>query len=104
MEVAQLSKLGIGKFDVVINDGHGSRSNFVDLLEHYILQDGLIVWDNSDRDSYTNSILDLRNRGWKQLEFFGLCPVNAYCSKATVFMKKPLIPLKFENDFKTVEY
>jgi hypothetical protein len=91
-------------FDVVINDGHGTRSNFIDELDACVNSNGIIVWDNSDREAYLSSIMKLQKRGWRELEFFDLLPINAYCSKATVFFKDSINLNGSKAEFKTVDY
>jgi predicted O-methyltransferase YrrM len=98
------SALSGRKFDVVINDGHGTRSDFIDELELCVSSNGIIVWDNSDRESYAESIANLTKRGWKQLEFFDISPINAYCSKTTLFLKQSIEIMGSKIDVKTVKY
>ena len=105
LEAGQIcSALSGRQFDVVINDGHGSRSDFIDELELCVRSNGIIVWDNSDRDTYADSISNLIKRGWKRLEFFDLSPINAYCSKTTIFLKESIEIKGSKIEFKTVEY
>jgi precorrin-6B methylase 2 len=84
-----LEALHLGEFDVIINDfngGEGRHSVGAWLLEH-ISPAGLIVWDNSDRESYAPGLRILREAGLGEVSFFGLGPVNAYASETTIFSK-----------------
>ena len=73
------------RFDVVINDGLGDRNAAVELLNKFVKDEGLAVWDNSDRAEYKDALTEFQGKKWKKLEFFGLGPINAYCSQTTVF-------------------
>ena len=79
------SILPIKRFDIVVNDGLGDRNAAVELLNKFVKEEGLAVWDNSDRVEYREALLEFQGTKWKKLEFFGLGPVNAYCSQTTVF-------------------
>ena len=73
------------RFDVVINDGLGDRNAAVELINKFVKDEGLVVWDNSDRVEYLEALSEFQGMKWKKLEFFGLGPINAYCSQTTVF-------------------
>jgi hypothetical protein len=105
LEAGHISEaLGGNKFDVVVNDGHGSRSDFIDELELCVSSNGIIIWDNSDRETYSESISNLKKRGWQELEFFDISPINAYCSKTTLFLKNSIEIMGSKINIKTIEY
>ena len=76
--------LGYRKFDVVINDGLGERADLGSYLSTRVNENGMLIWDNSDRESDASAIEILKLDGWKSLECFGLGPINAYCTKTTI--------------------
>ena len=43
-----------------------------------ITKDGVIVWDNSDREAYAEGLAFLARKGFKKLDFWGPGPVNRY--------------------------
>jgi hypothetical protein len=77
--------IGDRKFDVAVNDGPGDRTLIVDLLLESLKPGGILIWDNSERSEYAKKISEIRNRGWKELSFHGLGPINAYASSTSVF-------------------
>ena len=76
--------LGNRQFDVVINDGTGDRADLGSYLSTLVKEDGLLIWDNSDRGPDSIAIESLKLDGWKSLEFDGLGPINAYCTRTTI--------------------
>lgn len=92
------------KFDVVVNDGAGDRGSLALVLTHATNDDGLLVWDNSDRSSDRIAISQLNASGWRSLEFFGIGPINAYASKSTVLYRGHLRQSGRSCTFDTVSY
>ena len=76
--------LGDRLFDVVISDGLGDRRELGTYLSTRVKENGILIWDNSDRGPDNDAIEGLRQDGWKSLDFFGLGPINAYCTKITI--------------------
>jgi Methyltransferase domain len=74
------------EFDVIVIDGRRR----VDCAKNCLgaLKDtGVIVWDNSDRDSYREGYDFLTANGFKRLDFSGLGPINAYGWCTSVFYR-----------------
>jgi hypothetical protein len=65
-------------FDVVINDGSGDRAAIGDYLATKVSENGILIWDNSEREPDSKAIEQLKLKGWNALEFYGLGPINAY--------------------------
>ena len=84
-----LTVLADEKFDVIVNDFNGGERGAVALwmLEH-LQDDGLIIWDNTDRTNYKSGIEKLEEAGLGQLSFFGLGPVNTYASQTSFFSRR----------------
>jgi hypothetical protein len=78
------------KFDVVVNDGIGDRTSIAELLLESLLPGGIMVWDNSERLEYANTISKIKDCRWKELSFHGLGPINAYASSTSIFYQGEL--------------
>jgi len=74
-------------FDVVINDGSGDRASIGEYLATKVNENGILIWDNSERESDDNAIKHLKLNGWDTLEFYGIGPINAYAWKTTILYK-----------------
>lgn len=75
------------KFDVVIIDGRQRIQctfNSIDALK----ADGVIIFDNSDRDSYDEAYSFLGSKGFKRINFWGLGPINSYSWCTSVFYRE----------------
>jgi len=92
------------KFDLVINDGLGDRNSAVELLNSYVKNEGLVVWDNSDRSEYKHALLEFQSNKWMKLEFFGLGPINAYCSQTTIFYQTSHDPIGRNPKLGIIQY
>lgn len=76
-----------GCFDIIVIDGRRRvecARNSVDALKN----DGVIVWDNSDRDKDAEGYRFLGDKGFRQLNFHGFGPINAYGWCTSVFYRK----------------
>ncbi len=67
-----------GKFDVVVNDGLEPRGKLGDALVSKLDKGGIFVWDNSERVEYEQALLEMRQKGFWEIEFFGMGPINPY--------------------------
>lgn len=74
------------KFDIVIIDGR-DRVNCMINAVGYITENGVIVLDNSDRDSYATGIFTLLTNGYKKIDFWGLAPGFLHKTCTTIFYK-----------------
>lgn len=75
------------KYDCIIIDGR----NRILCAAHAIKQlkdDGVIVWDNSDRSKYKEGYDLLVDAGFKRLDFWGLGPINSYEWCTSIFYRK----------------
>lgn len=63
------------QFDVVVIDGR-DRVNCCYNAINALKKDGIIIWDNSDRDKYSIAYEFLHENGYKRIDFWGLGPIN----------------------------
>jgi hypothetical protein len=74
------------KFDIIIVDGR-DRVNCCKQAVEALSDVGVVVLDDSERDSYKEAIHFLRNEGFKQLSFSGISPGLFYEKATSVFYK-----------------
>jgi len=67
-----------GPFDVVVIDGE-ARNDCAARATDHVKPDGLIIFDNSDRQGCRAGIAQLDAAGWKRIDFFG--PIASYLYK-----------------------
>ena len=53
-----------------------------------LLPEGVIVWDNSDREEYRTGYDLLTREGFRRLDFFGLGPINAAGWCTSIFYRE----------------
>ena len=76
-----------GKFDIMIVDGR-YRRDCAEVAGQLINDDGFIIFDNADW--YPAACASLRDRGWLQIDFSGLGPINPYAWTTAVFLRSSL--------------
>jgi hypothetical protein len=84
-------------FDVVINDGTGDRARIGEYLAAKVKQNGILIWDDSERVPDRIAIENMKLNGWDALEFYGLGPINAYAWKTTILYRGNLLPKSISN-------
>jgi hypothetical protein len=62
-------------FDIVVIDGR-DRVNCAKQVLPKLREDGVIIWDNSDRERYSEGYSFLLESGFRRLDFAGLGPIN----------------------------
>jgi hypothetical protein len=75
-----------GPFDVVVIDGEARNACAARAL-HHVKPDGLIVFDNSDRQAFRPGVEQLGLAGWKRIDFFGPIPAYLYKNCTSVFFR-----------------
>lgn len=73
-------------FDVVVIDGRDRINcaiNALSALKH----NGVIIWDNSNRDEYQKGYLHLQSLGFKKIAFIGMAPMIGITSETSVFYR-----------------
>ncbi len=87
------------QFDVIIIDGI-LRNECIERAVFHIADDGMIIYDNSERGPENCQIL--RNQGFTQIDFSGFGPINDYTWTTSIFFKRfkfkpisiqPIIPI-----------
>ncbi|MCC7211921.1 MAG: class I SAM-dependent methyltransferase [Candidatus Brocadia sp.] len=74
------------KFDIVVLDGR-DRVRCAKNALFALKENGVILWDNSDRNSYEEGFDYLFEKGFKKIDFEGMGPVNTYSWCTSVFYK-----------------
>ncbi len=83
-----------GRFDIIIVDGR-HRRDCAEVAADLVKDDGFIIFDNADW--YPSACESLRSRGWFQVDFSGLGPINPYAWTTSVFLRSPLSIGRAEN-------
>jgi hypothetical protein len=84
-----------GKFDIVIVDGRFRRS-CAEVACEVVSDTGMIIFDNADW--YPDACADLRAKGWFEIDFSGLGPINPYAWTTAVFLRTTT-QFPRQNDF-----
>ncbi|MCL6265042.1 hypothetical protein [Flagellimonas myxillae] len=74
-------------FDVIILDGRDRVNCCLNSLGA-LKDNGVILWDNSDREEYNEGYQFLIDNGFKRLDFHGLGPINSKMWCTSVFYKQ----------------
>lgn len=84
-----------GHFNIIVVDGM-ARVLTAWLASRQLADDGMIIFDNSDRDEYSDAYQFLIRAGFVRIDFSGLGPLNDYAWCTSIFVKSlhPLIPYK----------
>lgn len=75
------------KFDIVVIDGRDRVNcaiNSIDALK----EDGVFIWDNSDRKEYESGYHYLYKQGFLKIEFVGFVPIYNIKSETGIFYRK----------------
>ncbi len=87
------------EYDIIIIDGI-LRGLCIQSALNFIKLDGMIIYDNADRDP--QNCLILREKGFTQIDFSGFGPINDYTWTTSIFFKQlkfkpltiqPIIPI-----------
>jgi tRNA A58 N-methylase Trm61 len=74
------------QFDIVVIDGR-DRVNCARTCLPALKPDGVIVWDNSDRDKYGPGYQFLLENGFHRVDFIGLAPIENNRSETSIFYR-----------------
>ncbi len=74
------------EYHIVIIDGR-DRVNCAKNAVEALTDDGIIVFDNTDRKEYLSGIDYLLAYGFKKLDFYGLSPVTAHNNLTSIFYR-----------------
>ncbi len=75
------------QFDMVIVDGR-DRVNCVKNSILSLNDKGIIVLDDSERESYLEALIFLKKHGFKKIDFWGISPGLFYKKNTTIFYKQ----------------
>jgi predicted O-methyltransferase YrrM len=64
-------------FDVIVIDGR-ERVNCAKAALGALKDDGVVVWDNSDRPEYEAGFRLLVDKRFRRIDFWGMGPINTY--------------------------
>lgn len=73
-------------FDIIVIDGR-DRVNCAKNSLSALKENGVIIWDNSDRDCYEEGYIYLLNSGYKKIDFEGMGPVHEFSWCTSIFYK-----------------
>jgi hypothetical protein len=71
-------------FDIIVIDGR-DRVNCAKNALGALKEDGVIIWDNSDRKTYADGYQYLLDNGYKRLDFTGMGPINTWAWSTSIF-------------------
>lgn len=74
------------QFDIIVIDGRDRVQCAMNSLAA-LKDDGVLIWDNSDRPRYREGFAFLRDHGFKRLDFAGDGPINAFRSCTSIFYR-----------------
>ncbi len=84
------------QFDIIIIDGR-DRENSIKNSIIKLKKEGIIIFDNSERDQYRAAVKNLVDNKFKQIAFWGMSPVTAHYTRQVFFIKM-IIAWRFETN------
>lgn len=73
-------------YDIVVVDGR-RRPECARLAVDKLSPHGVIIWDNSDRPRYQETISYIRSLGFREIRFSGLAPLNSNRMETTILYR-----------------
>ncbi|HET6513953.1 MAG TPA: hypothetical protein VFG09_02250 [Thermodesulfovibrionales bacterium] len=73
-------------FDIVVIDGR-DRVNCAKNSIAALKPEGVIIWDNSDREEYSEGYQFLLENGFRKIEFIGLAPICPFKAETAIFYR-----------------
>lgn len=74
-------------FDVIIIDGR-NRNRCAENCSSKLKENGMIIFDNTDREKYNAGIEFLRSQNFKRIDFYGMTPCYHYKTCTSIFFKR----------------
>jgi hypothetical protein len=84
--IKEISQFPNNYFDVIIIDGD-SRSECAKESFCKLKEDGFIIFDDTDRESYDRALLFLESQGFYRLDFVGMTPMITYKNCTSILFK-----------------
>ena len=75
-----------GNFDLIVIDGR-DRVNCAKYAITKLKDDGVVIWDNSEREKYNESFELLAGMNFRRLVFFGMGPIAIQGWNTSVFYR-----------------
>ncbi len=73
-------------FDVIIIDGK-ERNSAVNISMQYLTEEGIIIFDDSNMEIFSEGVQTLKNAGFRQLPFRGFSPIDFLPCETSVFYR-----------------
>jgi hypothetical protein len=83
--IGELQACG-GDFDIIVVDGE-HRNQCARAAAARVKPSGAILFDNSDRISFSEGVRYLSDNGWLRIDFFGLSPSYLYKGCTSLFFR-----------------
>lgn len=77
---------GPSVFDIVVIDGK-ERNRCAEQCVASLKDDGIVVWDDADREEYTSGMAMLQAEGFRRIDFWGLAPIIDLLSCTAIFYR-----------------
>lgn len=74
------------KFHIIVIDSK-NRNTCAKVAPNFLTDDGVIIWDDSERVSNKQGLKHLHKIGFKSLHFIGIGPIHAQPSRTTLFYR-----------------
>jgi len=81
----EISKLG-NKYNIIIVDGIFRNESLAASLD-YLKDDGVVVFDDTERDDYNVSFKLLKEKGFKRLDFRGMRGITSIINTTSIFYR-----------------
>ena len=76
-----------GKFDVIAIDGI-ERETCAEQAIHALTDNGVLIWDNSDREDFQSSLPMFLSHGYCEIPFYGLPSVTFVNSQTSIIYRR----------------
>ena len=86
-EYSKVISTFVSEFDCIVIDGR-DRVNCAKNALAALKGNGVVIWDNSDRESYQEGYAFLLENGFRRIDFWGLGPINRDKWCTSVFYRK----------------
>lgn len=74
------------EFDIVVIDGR-ERVRCAHNTLPALKQDGVVIWDNTDREKYRPGCDFLKDAGFRRIDFYGMAPILPQLSCTSIFYR-----------------
>ncbi len=75
------------KFHIIMIDGR-ERVKCSRVATDFLTNDGVIIWDNTERERYTPGVKRLQQLGFKRLNLYGLVPIDNRNNETSIFYRE----------------